>query len=415
MAGEKRLSPPASSGSGLAVVAAAFAAQCAAAFGFLAVGLLAPSLALVTGLDERDFAFSATFVFFGVAIASPSATILMRRLGSVWTLAGMLFGMSAAMLLTLLGSWTATMAACFLFGLCYGPYGPALSTVVASRSPYHRRGLYLAIRQSGVPFAGAIAGRLLPPLILAFGWWTGVFAISGFLAAGAVFTLAVASLFRVAAEEIPATPIQDPPSGGPGFGRWLTRTYALPPSLRLLGIAAIGFAISHTALTAFAYFYLLEGLHYSPIAAGIYLSNSLLTAAVGRPLLGWIVDLTGSPMKVLAGIALVAAIAYGSLLAISSTTPLWVVSLVAVAAGASASTWTSIFMTAVADEAPEGEMTAYSGRAFSYAALGWMVAPPLLWAGIELSGTYLVPFAILLGTNLLTCGVLLAAERRRAQ
>lgn len=411
MSGEHRLTPSPAKSS-MPMVAAAFAAQCAAAFGFLAVGLLAPALATETGLDERDFAFSATFVFLGVALSSPAASVLMRRFGSVRAMAGTLLGMSAAMLINLAGSWTATMAACFLFGLFYGPYGPALSTVVASRSPIHRRGLYLAIRQSGVPFAGAVAGRLVPPLILFHGWWAGVFTISAFLAAGAMFTLVFASLFKVAPEEIPAKPIAEPPSGGPGFGRWLTRTYVLPPGLRLLGLCAIGFAISHIGLSSFAYFYLLEELHFTPVAAGIFLSNSLLTAAIGRPLLGWVVDLTGSPLKVLAGIALIAAISYASLLALTPQTPLWVVSLIAIAAGASASTWTPVFMTAIANEAPEGEMTTYSGRAFSYAALGWMAAPPLLWARIEVSGNYAVPFAVLLATNLASCAVLLRDAAR---
>lgn len=407
------------SASALPVVAATFAGQCAAAFGFLAVDLLAPSLAAETGLNKRDFSFGATFVFLGVLLSSPYAGTILKRLGSVRLMATALFGMSAGMLSILHGSWLSTMIACALFGLCYGVYSPASVAVVASRAPQSRRGLYMSIRQSGVPFAGALAGRLLPPIILAYGWWSGVFTISAVIAGGAVLTLLMPGLFRISAAERSAVAAADELQARAerpraGIAQRLSQAYSLPADIRLLGFAAVGLAISHTALTSFAYFYLLEELGFSVIHAGLYLSNTLLAAALGRPFVGWLVDRTGSPVRVLAVVATVAAVTYGALLALNPDSPPSVVALIAVAAGISSGTWTPVFLTAVSNYAPPGRMTELNGRAFSYAALGWTAAAPLVWSLIELSGGYATPILLLLVCNLLIAlGLLRIGETGR--
>lgn len=404
--------------SALPVVAATFAGQCAAAFGFLAVDLLAPSLADETGLNKRDFGFGGTFVFMGVLLASPYAGWLIGRLGSVRLMSAAMLGMGSGMLCILYGSWAATMLACALFGLCYGAYSPASTAVVASRAPPRRRGLYLAIRQSGVPFAGAIAGRALPPLILAWGWWAGVFAISAVLVGGAALTLLLPALFRVSETERSAvaaaaiSAAQRRPAGWGAHAGRLLGAYRLPAEIRVLGFVAVGLAVSHTALTSFSYFYLLEGLALSPIVAGVYLSNTLLAAAIGRPFVGWLVDRSGSPIRVLAGIALVAAATYAILLSLTEQSPAWLLVLVAIAAGLSSGTWTPVFLTAVSNHAPAGRMTELNGRAFSYAALGWTVAAPLIWGLIELSGGYFLPLALMLAFNLAIAATLFGTRER---
>jgi len=53
-----------------------------------------------------------------------------------------------------------------------------------------------------------------------------------------------------------------------------------------------------------------------------------------------------------------------------------------------------------------------NGRAYACASVGWMLAPPLIWGLIELSGSYDLPFAIVIAGNLVGAGLLLTQVRR---
>ena len=265
-------------------------------------------------------------------------------------------------------------------------------------------------------FAGVLAGRILPPLILATAWWVGVISVSAFMLAAAVLTLMFASLFTIPAGQTGAAPPE--PSARRNLVARFVDGYRLPMPLQAFAFTAVGFAIAHIGLSSFAYFYLLERLGYGEVAAGAFLANVLLAAAIGRPLVGWIVDMTGSPLIVLAGIALLGAASFVALLALSADTAPWVVVLVSIVAGVSANTWSPVFMTAIANAAPEGRVGDYNGRGFSYAALGWTVAAPVVWSLIELSGGYRLPFTLLLITELAIAAFLIALaprlEQRRA-
>lgn len=52
-----------------------------------------------------------------------------------------------------------------LIGLGYGPISPASSEVLVRSTPRHRFGIAFAIRQTGVPIGGAVAGLLVPALL----------------------------------------------------------------------------------------------------------------------------------------------------------------------------------------------------------------------------------------------------------
>ena len=58
----------------------------------------------------------------------------------------------------------------FMLGIGYGPSTPASSTILSTRAPDRLRNIIMSIRQTGVPLGGAIAGALVPMLIVNFGW-----------------------------------------------------------------------------------------------------------------------------------------------------------------------------------------------------------------------------------------------------
>ncbi|MCB1509622.1 MAG: MFS transporter [Hyphomicrobiaceae bacterium] len=406
---------PASGRGAIAALAGAFLTQFAAGFGFITFSLLAPSLAVLTGLNERDFGLWVTFFFFGTAVSSPATGLLVRRFGGVWTVALALFAMAAAMLVNLGGSWAITMLAATLYGLAYGPQGPVGMTVVTERTPPSRRGFFLALRHSSQPLAGIIAGRLLPPLMLVVGWQFGIFTTVGVLVAAALFTLTTPALFRVT-----TVPVAPPSYGRRGIS-WaagsVVRALAVPVGLRLLWGAGLVFAVNQIAMIVFSYLYLLEVAKLTPIEAGIFLSNMQIAGLLGRPALGWFCDKTGQSQLVL---ALLSAIGVATIFALMSVSgagmPLWQLFILAIACGLSGQTWNAIFTTAMSYKVPPERLAELNGRSFAFLSLGWMAGAPFFWLLIEVSGGYAAPFIVVGAANALAAiALIVSAWRERAR
>ncbi len=391
----------------VAVLIAASVTQCAAAIGFWSFSLLAPELAATTGLDERDFGLAVTFIFLGAFCSSPFTGSLVGRLGGMGTVALVLAAMGLAVLVTLIGTWTATMASAFLFGLAYGPQGAVGMTMVTRSAERRMRGLFLSIRHSSVPAAAALIGRVLPPLMVAAGWQAGVLSVSAALFLGVGFTLAARGLFRLGGEGR----AQVAAGSAPGLAALVAR-FRVPPEMRFLWSAGLVFAVTQTAVTFFSYLYLLEVAGLDPVAAGIFASNLHITALLGRPVLGWICDRTGSAIAVLGAIAVVTVGAVAALLQVGPETPGWMLVPLAIACGLSGQCWNPVFVTAMSFSVEENRLAEMNGRAFAFLSLGWMGAAPAFWALIELTGGYAVPFAIIAVANIAISAVMFRAARR---
>jgi MFS family permease len=369
--------------------------------------LLAPGLAEETGLDERDFGLAFSFIFLGTSLSSPFCGAMMRRLGSVPTMLLCLIGMGLSSMLALAGTWSMVMLAAFMYGIFYGPYGPANVTMISAKTPRHRVGLFMAVRQSGVSLAGTLAGYLLPATMLAVGWQAGVYTMVIVVAIAAVGTLLFAPVFRIRPDEAPLKTTMPL-----GIRRMVLR-FLLPQDMRLLGWTAIAFAISHTSLFTFTYIYLLEGVGLSPIEAGVFFAIVQIAAIAGRPIAGFFSDWIKSPEITLAILAVGASCAILGALNLSPDSPKVFMYAVALLAGLSGNSWSPVFMTAVSLRAPAGQVGEMNGRAYSFASMGWMAAPPLIWGMIEVSGGYTAAFSVVIAGNLIGGAALLTQVRRR--
>ncbi|MFK7944491.1 MAG: MFS transporter [Paracoccaceae bacterium] len=379
------------------VLLAAGFSQFAAAVGFWSFGLLAPELAIQTGLNERDFGLSLTFTFLGALLSSAFTGAWVRRFGGAGAVARFFAVMTGAMALVLTGSWIGAMLAAFLFGLGYGPQGPVGMTLVTQTARPEQRGLFLSLRHASVPLAAGMLGRVLPPFMLWAGWQAGVLSISAVLLAAMLFALLAARLFHV--EAAPARP------GGPL--RRLREIFVIPQQLRFLWSIGLCFALTQTAVTTFSYLYLLEIAGLGPVEAGLFVSNLHLTALIGRPVLGWLTDRIGHAQWVLAGIAIVTVVASVGLLGVTTETPGWVLIPLAVACGISGQCWNSVFVTAMSFRVDPGDLAELNGRAFAFLSIGWMASPPIIWAMIELTGGYTVPLLCVASINAVLAAVLL--------
>ncbi|MEM1299903.1 MAG: MFS transporter [Pseudomonadota bacterium] len=382
------------------VLLAAGFSQFAAAVGFWSFSLLAPELAQETGLDERDFGLSITFTFAGTLLSSAFTGVWVRRFGGAGAVARFFAMMAGAMALILTGTWAGAMVAAFLFGLGYGPQGPVGMTMVTQTARPEQRGFFLALRHASVPLAAGISGRILPPFMLWAGWQAGVLSIGAVLVVAMGMALIAAPLYAV--EAAPPRP------GGPL--RRLAEVFVIPPGLRFLWSVGFCFAMTQTAVTTFSYLYLLEVAGLGAVAAGIFASNLHLTALIGRPLLGWLVDRVGHAQWVLAGIAVVTVLAMVGLVMVTPETPGWVLIPLAIGCGISGQCWNAVFVTAMSFKVDAAELAELNGRAFAFLSIGWMASPPIIWGLIEATGGYAIPILGVVGLNAVVALVLLVSR-----
>ena len=150
-----------------------------------------------------------------------------------------------------------------------------------------------------------------------------------------------------------------------------------------------------------------------PVAAGIFASNLHLTALLGRPLLGWVTDRVGHAQWVLAGIAVITVVAMMGLIAVTPDTPGWVLIPLAVACGISGQCWNSVFVTAMSFRVDAADLAELNGRAFAFLSVGWLAAPPIIWALIEVTGGYAVPLIGLAAINVVVAAVLVVVPGDR--
>jgi MFS family permease len=62
------------------------------------------------------------------------------------------------------------MVGAFIMGLGYGPVTPASSHLLARNAPLGIMALVFSIKQTGVPLGGAMAGAIVPHLVIFCGW-----------------------------------------------------------------------------------------------------------------------------------------------------------------------------------------------------------------------------------------------------
>jgi MFS family permease len=287
-----------------------------------------------------------------------------------------------------------------LLGAAHGLVNPASSAILAVASPPRIRSMVFSIKQTGVPLGGAIAGVLVPGLLLWMSWRTAVLA----LAVGAATLLPLVALHR---SPYDATRRKE---------RLHLRSLAAPvaevwanrPILELAVVSGVYSAVQISFLTYLVSYLKLE-LGYSLVAAGAVFSVAQISGAFGRVLWGVVADHLFKPRGVLAALGSVM-ILCGT--ALASLTPAWpsaAVLGVCALYGATAVGWNGVFLAEVARLAPEGRVAFLTGGTQFFTFAGVLIGPPLFGAIASLAGSYGAGFV---GTAVLPFVVLAMMARR---
>ncbi len=384
------------------------AATVAMTFAIQTFGSLAMSVpAVLAPVAAADLGFSPGSVGVLVAAAYLSAMLLglvggplIARYGPVRLFqcsaicvgAGLTLGAGSHIVPAFLGV--------ILLGAGYGLINPASSQMLAQSVPAGIRAMVFSIKQTGVPAGAAVAGVLLPFLLLSMSWQN------------ALFLLALASIVFVPAIQ----PFRAEYDAVRGSGRSirlsniaapLQEVLAHRPLLELALCSAIYSAVQ-VALMTYLISYLKLGLGYSLVLAGAVYSTASAASIGGRILWGTVADRLFTPRRVLAGLGMAMSICGLAAASFTAEWPLALVFVVCTVYALTAAAWNGVFLAEVVRFAPPESVGRITGGTQVFTFGGAMAGGPVFGATVALTGGYawgFVLFAVipmLMGLQLLS-------------
>ncbi len=388
-------------GGAMPPLGAMFAMQVMMSMAGLAAPVFAVRLAADLGISAGWVGLYMSAVFVVAMFSGVLGGGAVLRLGAVRVAQICLVVAAVALALMCLGQVVWVVLAALMIGLAYGPPTPASSHILARTTPAHLMPIVFSLKQTGVPAGGALAGALVPLMVLAWGWRGAAIAVG--LAA-----LALALLLQPIRARFDADRDRD---------HRVVRDLAAPlrlvlrdPAMRRLSLLAGSYSAVQMSLIAFLVSFLVEHVRLDIVAAGAVLAVAQVAGIVGRIFWGAISGTLVSARWVLFGLGLVMAGTSLVIAAVSPTTPPVVIYAAAAVFGASAIGWNGVMLAELARIAPPGKAGFVTGGSVFVTFGGVVLAPAVFSALLALGLGYGAGFAMLAGLAL--AGAVLALRHR---
>ena len=375
---------------------ATLAVQMLVSMAVVTVPVLAPVAAVDAGVPV---AFVGVFIalVYGAGMASSLASgDLVHKYGAIRLSQMCLVASALGLACTAAGTPLLLVAGALLLGIGYGPVTPASSHILSKTTPPHMMSLIFSLKQTGVPLGGALAGAIVPTLVLIWNWRVAALAVGIACLATAVLTQPIRR--SLDADRVGATRIHFA-----GVFQPLRFTVA-HAAIRRLAFCSFFFASIQVCLVTFLVTYLTRDLGYSLLQAGLMLSVAQSGGVIARVIWGAIADRTGRPLLVLGLVACLMAI---SAVATALFTPSWPVVAIAIVCavfGGTAIGWNGVYLAEIAREAPQGKAGLATGGALFFTYFGVLVGPPVFAFVVEGGLSYPVAF-LLVAVAPLACGL----------
>ena len=383
--------------------------QTVAAFLNQGVPVLAPLLTGSAGLPPEAAGHLSALGTLGVLIFLILGGPILARLGPVRTWqAGALIG-AAGMALASLGGTLALAAASVMIGLGYGPTPPAGSRILAATAPPRHRSLIFSVKQAGAPLGGMIAGLVLAPVAVAWGWPGALVLAVGIAVLSALVIQPSRASLDV--EREPGRPV--------GMRALFSRRNVVGPfaALRLhplltpLTALACSLATVQGCFFAFAVTWLTETHGMTLVEAGMVFAAMQAGGVLARVVLGWAADRTGNAAMNLIGQGLGGAAVVAVFVLLP---PLGFLPTLAIGglAGSLVASWNGIYQAEVARLSPPGRIAEATAGSSTLCFLGYLIPPAIFAALVTLTGSWLLPQLLAAGQLLVVALLVLPRLRR---
>jgi len=361
-------------------LAITLAVQALTSMAMITPSVMAPVAAAEIGVSAQGIGWFVALEYLCAMLSGLACGALIARFGplrvcqiSVCLAAGGLVTGTGGVLLLV-------FAAAGLIGSGYGMVNPVSSHILASAAPPRMMSLIFSIKQTGVPLGVALAGALVPSLVLALSWrWSS--------AAVALLCLVAALLIQPARAADAAAPRARLRGSARDFFAPLGMVIANPAMLELAIVSMI-FGSAQLSLIAYFVSYLNLELGYGLVAAGLIYSAAHVAGIVGRIAWGAVADRWLSPRSMLGLLGLMMALSGVGVASLSADWPLPLVIFLSALFGASAVGWNGVYLAEVARRAPSGQVGALTGGTQFFTFIGALSAPPLFGFVAGLAGGY---------------------------
>lgn len=359
-------------------LAATLATQISATLAAFSVPAVAPEIARDLGIQPAFVGLYLSIVY-GVGILSALLSPgLIYRYGAGRISQGVLLATVAMAATASMGTLATIVLSAILMGLAYGATAPASTHLLAPRTPPRIMNLVFSLRQIGVPVAGVLAGLLMPPMTLWWGWQTAI-AVQIIPAAILMGILEFARRNWDRPEDMPA-------GQSAGLLQPLRLLSGNAP-MRRLSFASFIYSGLQGCFIAFMTTHLTSVVGFDLVHAGQGLAIYQISGSVSRPIWGWLADLALGARGILAiqGFIMGAAAILAAHFAPGWTSlPIF---LVCAVAGATASGFTGLAFAEFARlEGSRGTQATGLGAAAMFA--GVMVLPSVMTAIVLHWGDY---------------------------
>lgn len=383
-------------------LAATLAVQTLVALGVYCAPVMAPVAARALTVTPEAIGYFIAIVYLGSMLGTVSAGGLVARFGPIrisqvglmLVLAGLALAASAWLPLVALGA--------FVIGLGYGPATPASSYILARAAPPKLVALTFSIKQTGVPAGAAIAGALVPVLVLTLGWRASALAIG-----------ATCLLLAVAIEPVrgrydrglnPKAPVSLLAAFQP------VALVLRSPRLREMALTSFVFGGVQISLVTYLVTFLTSSFALTLVLAGLVMAVSQLASVIGRIAWGVLADRRFPRRSVLGVLGLGMGFSAMITLAAGPHWPAWLLFGYAALFGATAVGWNGVYLAEVARLAPAGQTSQATGGCLFFTFLGVVVCPPLFNLLLRYVGGYAGAYAVL-GIPALAIGARLLLRR----
>jgi len=364
----------------------------------VAIPVLMPVAAGELNVPSSYVGIFMSLIYLGATVVAPVSGYFINRFGAI--------GVSqVCLVLCALGLGAISIPVvpmmiigALIMGIGYGPVTPASSHLLVRTTPVSMMSVVFSIKQTGVPIGGAMAGAIVPHLVILWGWKMSAILVGALCLILGIFLHPYRKQFDTERSALSRLSWKNVVES--------VKMAVSHHELRYIVIASFFFSTMQLCLISFIIIYLIEDVKMTLIQAGIILATAQTGGIVGRIVWGALVDRGVNPRLMLGILGIAMAAGALSSAAFSPEWPFFGVLIVCALFGAAAIGWNGVYLAEVARVAkPEFAGMATGGSLF-FTFAGILIGLPAFSLLVEKSGSYPLGFGII-AVATFVCGIVL--------